>query len=170
MQRSSRERLQGEALKNPHLFFVLSLTGPDMQRARCMALLFSLCFLSQQKTERVTHKGLSVFPLVFSPGIPLKQVDRSLLGSPAKETFSLFIFRCFSLCSLFFVGLFSPRHKERSFVALQCQIIPCKHSHLYYHPYSALRFQQQMNDSVHKKNKCSKWLKSEVSVLMKGDI
>ncbi len=53
--------LQGEAKKNPHLFFVLSLAGPDMQRARCTALLFSLRFLSQQKTERATHKGLSVF-------------------------------------------------------------------------------------------------------------
>lgn len=61
MWRSSRKRLQGDAKKNPHLFFILSLTGPDMQRARCVAMLFSLRFLSQQKTERATHKGLSVF-------------------------------------------------------------------------------------------------------------
>ncbi len=50
--------LQGEAKKNPHLFFVLSLAGPDMQRARCTALLFSLRFLSQQKTEGYSQRAV----------------------------------------------------------------------------------------------------------------
>lgn len=56
-----RATLLGEAKKNPHLFFFLSLAGPDTQKARCTALLFSLRFLSRQKTERATHKKLSVF-------------------------------------------------------------------------------------------------------------
>lgn len=146
-----RATLQGEAKKTPHLFFVLSLAGPDMQRARCTAFSFLSSLLISAENREGSSQRAVCFSLVFSPGIPLKREDRSLQGSPAKETFSLFTFWCFSLCSLFLVGLFSPRHKESSFGAFQCQIIQCKHSHLYYHQYSALQFQQQMNDTVHKK-------------------
>ncbi len=163
-----RATLQGEAKKTPHLFFVLSLAGPDMQRARCTAFSFLSSLLISAENREGSSQRAVCFSLFFSPGIPLKREDRSLQGSPAKETFSLFTFRCFSLCSLFLVGLFSPRHKESSFGAFQCQIIQCKHSHLYYHQYSALQFQQQMNDTVHKKTNAANDWKARSLYLWKG--
>lgn len=126
-------------------FSVYLSLGQTRKRARCFAFLSPL-LISAENREGYSQRAVC-FSLIFSPGIPLKREDLSLQGSPAKETFSLFTFRCFSLCSLFLVGLFSPQHKGSSFGALQCQILQCKQSHLYYHQYSALK---PLNETVHK--------------------
>lgn len=67
------------------------------------AFLSSL-LISVENREGYSQRAVC-FSLIFTPGIPLKRGDRSLQGSPARETFSLFTFRCFFL--LLFISCWS---------------------------------------------------------------
>ncbi len=102
----------GQEKPSPFFRFISRWARHAKGEMHGFAFLSSL-LISAENREGYSQRAVC-FSLFFSPGIPLKREDRSLQGSPAKETYSLFTFRCFSLCSLFLVGLFSPRNKESS--------------------------------------------------------